>query len=297
LIPVVGSIALYFLFNQVTAGSWLPTTFFAKQAEYSSALYTPLGARYFALISLPMIGAGIILLPGLLVYAIKIWKEKNWVAAAAFLWWLGITLIYALRLPVTYQYGRYLVPAMPVYFLLGFAGLQACFDGLIKIPVVQLPGENQARRTPELWSATRRIIGLSWKAILVTTWLLFAGLGGYRYSSDVGIINTEMVAVAKWINANTPRNAILAVHDIGAVGYFADRSIIDLAGLVSPEVIPFIRNESELAAYLDRAHAAYLVTFPSWYDTLARDRRVLFQTQGIFSPESGGENLAVYAWP
>ena len=44
---------------------------------------------------------------------------------------------------------------------------------------------------------------------------------------------------------NTPPDALIAAHDIGAVGYFGQRRLLDLAGLVSPEVIPFIRDEAQ----------------------------------------------------
>jgi hypothetical protein len=298
LFPAVGSILIYFLFNQITAGSWLPTTFFAKQAEYSLTLTTPLFWRFSTLLGLPMIGAGVLLLPGIIMIAWQAWKNKKWVPVAALLWWLGFSLLYALRLPVTYQYGRYLVPAMPVYFLLGLAGLRACFEGISSAPREVTPIENpRLDGMREFYRVGRRVMLLSWKAAVVVTWALFAGLGGFRYASDVGIINTEMVEVARWIDANTPRDAIVAVHDIGAIGFFGNRSIIDLAGLVSPEVIPFIRDEQELAAYLNQTRVNFVVTFPTWYETLVKDKRILFQTRGTFSPESGGENMAVYAWP
>jgi hypothetical protein len=86
------------------------------------------------------------------------------------------------------------------------------------------------------------------------------------------------------------------VHDIGAVGYFAQREIIDLAGLASPEVIPFIRDETRLAEYLDSEEVTYLVVFPDWYDALAAGREIVYQSQGIFSPAQGGTNMVVYRW-
>ena len=40
-------------------------------------------------------------------------------------------------------------------------------------------------------------------------------------------------AVAQWLDRNTPPNALIAAHDIGAMGYFARRPPLDLAGLIS----------------------------------------------------------------
>jgi hypothetical protein len=116
------------------------------------------------------------------------------------------------------------------------------------------------------------------------------------YQRDVGFIESEMVETAHWIEANTPSQARIAAHDIGALGFFSHRELLDLAGLVSPEVIPFIRDESRLAGYLDAYQADYLVTFPSWYPRLVLRAEQVYQTQGQVSPTLGGENMAVYRW-
>ena len=105
-----------------------------------------------------------------------------------------------------------------------------------------------------------------------------------------------MVAVAHWLAIHTPEDALIAVHDIGAVGYYSHRELLDLAGLISPEVIPFIRDEEQLAAYLDEKGASYLVTFPEWYPGLIQRGEMVFQTTGKMSPSLGGENMAVYHW-
>jgi hypothetical protein len=121
-------------------------------------------------------------------------------------------------------------------------------------------------------------------------------IGAWAYSRDVAIIESEMVATARWIEGNTPSDAVVAAHDIGAIGYFSDRELIDLAGLVSPEVIPIIRDELALTKHLDETGAEYLVTFPGWYPALTDGRSPLFVTGSRHSPAAGGENMAVYTW-
>jgi hypothetical protein len=126
--------------------------------------------------------------------------------------------------------------------------------------------------------------------------LAFWIIGARVYARDVAIIESEMVAAARWVAANTPADALVAAHDIGGLGYFAQRDLIDLAGLISPEVVPFIRDEPRLAEYLDSRQTEYLVTFPAWYPYLAQQGPLLFTTLGEFSPAIGGENMAVYQW-
>jgi hypothetical protein len=106
-----------------------------------------------------------------------------------------------------------------------------------------------------------------------------------------------MVATARWVEQNTPPGARIAAHDIGALGYFGQRDLLDLAGLVSPDVIPFIRDEARLRQWLTDAGADYLVTFPDWYTDLPRGAPLVFQTTAPFSPRAGGTNMAVYRWP
>jgi len=105
-----------------------------------------------------------------------------------------------------------------------------------------------------------------------------------------------MVATAHWIQENTPPDAIIGAHDIGALGYYAQRDIVDLAGLISPDVIPFIRDEARLAKYLDTQDVTYLMTFPAWYPSLASRSILIYHTQSPYSPNLGGENMAVYQW-
>ncbi len=125
----------------------------------------------------------------------------------------------------------------------------------------------------------------------------FVVLGARSYGEDVGFIESEMVVTAKWVAVNIPPQAVVAAHDIGALGYFDDHRLIDLAGLVSPEVIPFIRDEAKLAAFLDRRHANYLIAFPAFYPTLTGESQPIFTSAGPFAPEIGEKNMSVYLWP
>jgi len=117
----------------------------------------------------------------------------------------------------------------------------------------------------------------SWVIALTLIEAVFFVFGGYRYGSDVSIIESEMVDTAKWITTHTEPNAVIAAHDIGALGYFGQREIIDLAGLVSPAVIPIIHNEDALIEWLDNHDANYLMTFPDWYIKLTEGREIVYQ--------------------
>ena len=84
-----------------------------------------------------------------------------------------------------------------------------------------------------------------------------------------------MVDTALWVAEHVPAGDTIAAHDIGALGYFDNHTLIDLAGLVSPEVVPFIRDEARLAALLDERKVRYLIAFPALYPELAGSSRIV----------------------
>jgi len=45
--------------------------------------------------------------------------------------------------------------------------------------------------------------------------------------------------IGLWLNRNTPPNASIAMEAIGYQGYFAERRVIDMAGIVTPRVVQF----------------------------------------------------------
>jgi arabinofuranosyltransferase len=50
--------------------------------------------------------------------------------------------------------------------------------------------------------------------------------------------------VAAWINANTPEDALIGSLEVGIIGYYADRRMVDFAGLIRPEVIQKLGNSA-----------------------------------------------------
>ncbi len=289
----------YLLFNLVVSGSVLPNTFFAKNAEYQILLErTSFIARYLQLLFVPFVGAQLLLVPGI-IYALyslvkralgrgadfRVRQTAGWKARATdfsdhllvpllpFVWLLLLPALYALRLPVAYQHGRYEMPIIPFIVVYGVAGTALLLERVQHF-----------------------VIRATWALSTAATLIAFWFLGANAYATDVAIIDCEMVQTARWATQNMPRGARVAAHDIGALGYYYDEPFIDLAGLVSPEVIPFIRDESRLRDYLLARNTQYAVFFPDWYPALDSDPRFtrVFQTDCAVTRREGGTNMAVY---
>lgn len=267
----------YFIFNHFVAGDFWPNTFYAKQTEYEILRQAGMIPNYLKLARQAVTGIGILLLPGLIVEIMDISSKKEWGRAGILLWSVGYVGIYALRLPVVYQHGRYIMPMIPAFILMGAGGWARW---------IELKSEHK-------W---KRIISAVWAGSAAVTLIVFWAVGAKTYALDVGVIESEMVQVARWVNENTPLDAVIGAHDIGGLGYFGDREIIDLAGLISPDVIPFIRNQKKLAEYLDKNGANYLVTFPGWYPEMVEDLALVYESKGEFTALFGMDRMSVYLW-
>ena len=266
----------YLLFNLWLSGTPMPNTFYAKQTEYAFWQSEPFLYHIGVLFVQVFTGPGIILLPGIIGWAVLSTRRRDWASISSMLWCGGYLYLYISRLPA-YQHGRYLMPAMPILFLFG---LLAFFE---------FAKSNLLERYH--W-----MVQVVWRVSLLLVTLFFIGLGARAYGEDVGLIESEMVVTARWVAQNIPPNAIIAAHDIGALGYFDEHPLIDLAGLVSPEVIPFMRDETHLAAYLNQRGASYLIAFPDFYPNLTRSAPIVFSSGGKFAIEAGQKNMAVYRW-
>ena len=265
---------LYLLFNLLLSGNPMPNTFYAKQAEYKDFwLSKSLGERLIDYL-LPIIASPFIaLVPGAILWVSKNLRERNWGAISGVIWFIGYIGIYFLRLPA-YQHGRYIIPAFPMLYLWGMLGM--------------VEFVNSAK-------ANKRIVFL-WSVLTGILCLIFGFIAARQNAYDVYWIESEMVTTAKWVEENIPPDAILAVHDIGVLGYYVQNPILDLAGLITPDVVPFIRNEDQLAEYLNTNSADYLIVFVSDYPNLTSQRMPVFVGGLEYDPVGIENNMKVYKW-
>jgi hypothetical protein len=215
---LAGSIP-YALLNLSLGGSVLPNTASAKQAENAILLAISYPGRIVNLLFPLSAGGQLVLLPGVAaavwVYGRRSVQERgNLLLLAPLIWAVALVGLYAARLPAPYQHGRYVIPILPHVIVLGVAGTAW---------LVQ-------RGSGSLWG---RVGGRTLALTAVALFVLFWGIGLNQHAQDVQIIESEMVVTARWLADNIAPDQLLAVHDIGAVGYYAPRPMLDLAGLVS----------------------------------------------------------------
>ncbi len=244
----------YLLFNLALSGNPMPNTFYAKQAEYQAYwLSIPLLQRIIGYLMPLIAGPFFILLPGAAMWIIKAVRARDWATIGSVIWFLGYIFIYFMRMP-PYQHGRYIIPAFPIMYLWGILGM---------IEFVLTP-------------LAKKGIVFGWQVLLAATCFVFSFVAARQNAYDVYWIESEMVQTAKWVVQNIPPDKLLAVHDIGALGYYVPNPMIDMAGLITPDVVPFIRNSAKLTDYLNQRSADYLIVFPGQYSKLIAQRTPLF---------------------
>jgi hypothetical protein len=138
-----------------------------------------------------------------------------------------------------FQEGRYSIQLLPLAFVLVAVGLDA-------IP----------------W----RRVGAA--AVLVCALIPLAGAAD-RYAWGVQNINAMQVHLGEWVSRNVPPGSRLALNDIGAIAYISRLPVIDLMGLVTPEIIPYRREgEPGVIRYVAERCPDYAIVFPAWFPQL-----------------------------
>jgi hypothetical protein len=273
----------YLILNLQITGGLLPDTAAAKIAQNAPLMKESFPSRVVSMVLPLLAGTLLFLIPGIVWWAVTQARRMNrqpLVVWLPLLWGAGLIGLYAARLPAYYHHGRYVIPALPALIVLGTVGT---------LEMLWVGGRTMAGRVLSRALAASTVLGYVYFALV-------AGRG--VYVEDVTIINEEMVTTAHWIAEHIPPDQLLAIHDIGAVGYFAPRPIVDLAGLVSPEVIPFINDAESLWSWLKGYDAKFLMAFPDQIPgDKAEDSRLcpVYTTDGPTARAIGGPNMAVYA--
>jgi hypothetical protein len=286
------TLAPYLAFNVSVTGGLLPNTAAAKQAWAAPVLALDFTWRLRLLIEPLLAGGQALLLPGAAAFIVVVTIRARqghdarrhlalWLVPVV--WSVALIILYAARLPLPFQHGRYVIPSLPTWIVVGVVGSA----WLIRRASGAMIGRVLART-----------LVLSAAAVFAL-FAITVGLGAYR--TDVAIIDQEMVTAAHWVRDHLPPVELLAVHDIGALGYFAPRPILDIAGLVSPEVIPIILDGDALWELMRQRDARYLMAMDDQVpNDDPSDPRLcpIFDTDGALAPVSGGSNIVVYriAW-
>lgn len=207
--------------------------------------------------------------PWLLIFsaagALRLVRERRTLLPA--LWVLALPLAYSAMTSageavLLGNFGRYAFPLLPFVIVLGALALDELFEVLVSM------GSAAVRR----WAPLALCLLVLWPG-LRATWV-----GAQRAGVAAMNVAQTDVSAALWIRENLP-SARVGAQDIGALGFFTDNELVDLVGLVNPEILAFTRGARQmdgLAEYIARRGVDHVLLFPASY---------------------GGEEAVLRRWP
>lgn len=220
--------AVYALYN---FGNIFPNTLAAKIAQVQSGIWKPFqhylinqwifdwgkefkfGEQFFLNIWWYLVVAGF-------CYAVK-QKRKFLILLVWVIFYCGGYIL--LKIP---GYGQYQLPIVFVLQLFFALGIIACVNGIITLKKTKMPAV---------------IAGI----IFIGFFIFTSGYQTVRMTYD----DTESLYslrpkwylnLAEWFKKNAHPAESIAYIEIGHLGYFTDNKIIDLAGLITPDIVPHV---------------------------------------------------------
>jgi hypothetical protein len=141
-----------------------------------------------------------------------------------------------------------------------------------------------------------------WHGRLTAAYLALAVLtlppAASRYGWAVQNINAMQVHLGRWLAAEVPPRARLAVNDVGAIAFISRREVIDLMGLVTPEIIPYRREgEPGVIRYVVEQCPDYVIVFPAWFPRLTARNDLLepiYRVRLARNVVAGADEMVVY---
>ncbi len=166
-----------------------------------------------------------------------------------YLWIFLLPLVSSFVAPNWRHHGRYLIPLIPFINIAAVILLQELTDKI----------KNRQQMIRKVFLAVILLASIN-------STIIFSQALGWNVQN----INDQQVKIAKWLNENLSNEKSFAVNDIGAITFFTKKNIVDMEGLVTPEIFSFQKmgdeeNSKNLFALLKKNDVNYIVIYPHWF--------------------------------
>jgi len=164
--------------------------------------------------------------------------------------------MYWYKLPYAHRFGRYLMPIIPFYILLFVYGTREFYRFLYKY-----------------YREKTFVNSLNYIFFGITVVYFASSYYDHRelYAEQTRHISIRQVAAGKWLKENTPEDAVIATHDVGAIAYYSNRKIVDVAGLISPEFTKRLLDRdfsSFMVQEMKKQNVSYIAFLREWYQVV-----------------------------
>jgi len=170
------------------------------------------------------------------------------------LWVILLPLVSSFIAPNWRHHGRYLIPLIP------FINIIAIYI-LRKVHLYY--NESRSSRSVLIRKISIALILIA----SINSGFLFAGVLGWNVEN----INNQQGKIADWLNQNLPNEKAFGMNDIGIITFKTKKYVVDMAGLVTPEVFKFQKmsyeaGSKELFKFLKAKGVNYIIIYPDWFE-------------------------------
>ena len=180
---------------------------------------------------------------------LELFKRKQYLLTA---WLLGFPFIAAFKAPILIHHARYNMPFIPLYVLVSLVG----FKRII----------------------TKKFIAIVFGAMALVVSMVGFIVWSQRFTTDAASIENQHVRVAFWLRQHVGKNEAVATNDIGAISYFSERRVVDLAGIINSDILKILRSRMSdqkrrefLRTYLLKRDVRYMAFYKEWFPWLVPD--------------------------
>jgi len=271
----------WFVFAWLYFGYPLPVTLAAKQQQGTLAVSQTFAPGLLWIIGW-YIGYWQYWLEAALALIGVYWLVRRAPQWALLLAWTALYFVSYSLLGVS-RYFWYYAPLVPGYIALVGLGLDATAhfiqSGSLK-PASKRLLEAQTDAIPRQpvtqthQSALRQRMSYLLVGALVILLTVAQSVNVYRLSTTSDSRAAAYRTVGEWLRDNTPSDSLISSLEIGIIGYYADRRVVDFAGLLHPEVAQRLHNSP---SYEDAAIWAATNYSPDYIVLVKGDLRALKQ--------------------
>ncbi len=278
----------YLFFSYSISGNFFPNTFRGQGGGFSlipNFNYLRIAVIYFFRDNFIV---GILYLFSFYFYIahIKDLRGKMKDLNLVFLWTLVLPLAMSILIPNWRHHVRYLIPLLP------FVNLIAVYL------LLSILNSNRFEKLKSRVTAKRYLLSL-----VIVVSLVYYVVYAVAIGRNTDNINNQQVKLAYWVKENVGQNETIALNDIGAIKFINKNRVIDMAGLITPEILKYRTytwndNLDSINYLLKKNNVSYIIIYDHWFSEYLNkyENTLTYVTSAVLEDNTicGGIEMKVY---
>jgi hypothetical protein len=187
------------------------------------------------------------------IYNIKKYFQELKLLNLMFLWTLLLPIVMSVLIPNWRHHVRYLIPLLPFVNLIALYLIFRILDINISI------------KLKEFILRRKNVL-----AVIILFSFTYYVVYAVALGKNTDNINSQQVKLAEWVRDNVGKNETIALNDIGAITFINKNRIIDMAGLVTPEILKYRAyrwddNLDSINYLLKKNNVSYIIIYDEWF--------------------------------